>query len=165
MYKIKLGDNNFLEYKEEKGQILIDNNPINWDLTRVSDKKFHIIKDNKTYNIEVINYDKDKKILSIKINSHLLDLTIQDQQDVLLEKLGLNKISISQLNELKAPMPGMIVEVKVSEGQEVKKGDPLVILEAMKMENIIKSSGDGKVKEVLVTKGISVEKNQVLIKF
>ena len=67
--------------------------------------------------------------------------------------------------DLKAPMPGLVVEVSVSEGQEIKKGDKLVVLEAMKMENILKSPADGVVKKVNVKKGNTVEKNEVLILF
>ena len=62
-------------------------------------------------------------------------------------------------------MPGLILEIKVQPGQEVKKGDPIMILEAMKMENILKSPGDGVVREIKVAVKQNVEKNQVLILF
>jgi len=69
------------------------------------------------------------------------------------------------MKEIKAPMPGLILDIKVAPGDVVKKGDVLVILEAMKMENSIKSPGDGMVKIVRVGLKQSVEKNQVLIQF
>jgi biotin carboxyl carrier protein len=69
------------------------------------------------------------------------------------------------VNHIKAPMPGLIIDLRVKEGDVVKQNDPLIILEAMKMENVIKSPGDGTVKAVKVQKGNSVEKNQVLIEF
>jgi biotin carboxyl carrier protein len=62
-------------------------------------------------------------------------------------------------------MPGLIIDLRVKEGDQVKAGDPLLILEAMKMENIIKASGDSIVKSLKVKKGETVEKNQVLIEF
>jgi biotin carboxyl carrier protein len=71
----------------------------------------------------------------------------------------------SKINTIKAPMPGLIIDLKVQAGSTVKAGDPLLILEAMKMENIIKSSGEGIVKSVKVKKGDSVEKGEVLIEF
>jgi len=69
------------------------------------------------------------------------------------------------VNSIKAPMPGLIIDLKVKEGDVVKLNDPLIVLEAMKMENIIKSPGEGTVKVVKVRKGQSVEKSQVLIEF
>ena len=67
--------------------------------------------------------------------------------------------------ELRAPMPGLLLNVLVSEGDTVKKGDVIFILEAMKMENALKAMQDGIVKEICVKKGQTVEKNQLLIKW
>jgi biotin carboxyl carrier protein len=71
----------------------------------------------------------------------------------------------AKVNTVKAPMPGLIIDLRVKAGDTVKEGDPLLVLEAMKMENIIKAHGDGTVKQVKIKKGDSVEKNQVLIDF
>jgi biotin carboxyl carrier protein len=84
---------------------------------------------------------------------------------LLLEKLGMNNAASGKVNNIKAPMPGLIIELKVKTGDTVKAGDQLLILEAMKMENILKSPGEGVVKSVKVKKGDTVEKNQVLIEF
>ena len=62
-----------------------------------------------------------------------------------------------------APMPGTIVSVNVSEGQSVKSGDVLIVLEAMKMENEIKSPKDGTVSSVVVSKGESVDTGATLV--
>jgi biotin carboxyl carrier protein len=62
-------------------------------------------------------------------------------------------------------MPGLIIDLKIKTGDIVKPGDPLLILEAMKMENILKSPGEGTIKNVKVKKGDNVEKGQVLIEF
>ena len=83
--------------------------------------------------------------------------------DLLLEKLGIDNAATQGKNDVKAPMPGLILDVLVDIGDEVKKGTPLLILEAMKMENIIKSPGDGLVSDVLVKVGASVEKNHTLL--
>jgi biotin carboxyl carrier protein len=74
-------------------------------------------------------------------------------------------MNASKVNEIKAPMPGLVLDVRVSEGEAVKKGDAIIVLEAMKMENIIKSPTDGIIKKISVKKGVAVEKNQVLIHF
>ena len=67
------------------------------------------------------------------------------------------------MGEIHAPMPGLVLEINVSEGQEVEKGDPLLILEAMKMENVIKAPGNGIIKKIHVEKGNPVEKNELLV--
>jgi acetyl/propionyl-CoA carboxylase alpha subunit len=64
-----------------------------------------------------------------------------------------------------APMPGLVVEVKVAKGDSVTKGQPLLVIEAMKMENIIKAQGDGTVKEIYVEAGRSVEKADKMLEF
>jgi biotin carboxyl carrier protein len=79
--------------------------------------------------------------------------------------MGFGTGASSKANDVKAPMPGLIVGVMVDIGQAVKKGDTLVILEAMKMENAIKAGGDGVVKKVAVSTGDKVDKNQVLVAF
>ena len=71
----------------------------------------------------------------------------------------------AKLNNLKAPMPGLIYEMKVKIGDEVKKGDVLLILVAMKMENAIKAAGDGIVKSIKTNTGDSVEKGQLIMEF
>jgi len=79
--------------------------------------------------------------------------------------MGISNLDSAQVNDMKAPMPGLILDILVTPGQEVKKGDQLLILEAMKMENVLKAPGDGTVSSIEVAKGDSVEKGQVLIKF
>jgi biotin carboxyl carrier protein len=69
------------------------------------------------------------------------------------------------MNNVKAPMPGLVVNILVEIGQEIKKGDSLVILEAMKMENVLKATGDAKVKSILISKGGAVTKGQIMIEF
>ena len=79
--------------------------------------------------------------------------------------MGFSVGSTKQVNFVKAPMPGLILEINVKVGQEVKENDPLLILEAMKMENIITSPRDGIIKLIDAKKGDAVEKNQLLINF
>jgi biotin carboxyl carrier protein len=62
-------------------------------------------------------------------------------------------------------MPGMVLKILVKEGDTVKKGDGLLVLEAMKMENNIKALGDGVVSKIPIKAGDKVEKNQVMISF
>ena len=77
--------------------------------------------------------------------------------------MGIKRTFEAVNTDIKAPMPGKVLSVVVTEGDEVKKGDAILILEAMKMENVLKAEGDCIIKKVLVNKEESVEKNQVLI--
>jgi biotin carboxyl carrier protein len=92
-------------------------------------------------------------------------LHAKDRFDLLLDKLGMSDAAASKVNELKAPMPGLIVDIRVETGQTVQKGDPLLVLEAMKMENILKAPGDGVVGAIKVGLRDNVTKGQVLIQF
>ncbi len=149
----------------DSDEITVDDNPFDWDMIEVKENYYHIIKNNISYSVELVEADFETKTLIIKVNGEKFEVAAKDKFDVLLKKLGMNNKASTQLKELKAPMPGLIIELKVTEGQEVKKGDTLLILEAMKMENIIKSPGDGIVKSIKVKQGDSVEKNSVLILF
>jgi biotin carboxyl carrier protein len=146
-------------------QLAVNGKPILWDLRWISDRRVHLIFQNKSIEAELLDFDKESKTVQIRIGTKMATLQLKDKNDLLLEKLGMNIASSSALKDIKAPMPGLILDLKVKEGDEVKKGDIVLILEAMKMENIIKAPGDGKVKSVKVNLKDSVEKNQVLIQF
>lgn len=164
MYQAKIKDRT-LEVINEDGNINIDGDGFTWDISETSDNKFHIIKDNQAYNAEILSINKDEKLVTLKLNGKKLEVKLKDKLDLLLEKLGMDNLAAAQVNDVKAPMPGLIFEISIKEGDEVKKGDPIMILEAMKMENVLKSPGDGIVKTIKVKKGDSVEKNQVLVEF
>jgi biotin carboxyl carrier protein len=138
---------------------------IEWDLIEVRENTFHIIKDNKSYNATVISYNAEEKTMVINVNGNDYEIAIKDKNDLLLLQLGISAKSSSAVQSIKAPMPGLIINVSVNPGDEVKKGDTLLILEAMKMENVIKSPRDGKIRKVNVQLRNPVEKNQVMLEF
>jgi len=164
MHHAKVNDKNFEIVPTEDG-LLINGQPFQWDLVKITSGYFHILYQNKSYRAEIVSTDAATKTSTIKINGHSYTVSLKDKFDLLLEKMGMNAAAGSKLNTIKAPMPGLIFDLKVKAGDSVKAGDQLVILEAMKMENIIKSPGEGTVKNVKVKKGDSVEKGQVLIEF
>ncbi len=82
-----------------------------------------------------------------------------------MDQMGFSSADAGKIKELKAPMPGLVIEIRVKAGDTVKKGDPIIVLEAMKMENVLKATGEGTVKSIEVQKSQSVEKGQVLIIF
>jgi biotin carboxyl carrier protein len=148
-----------------KNEIRVDGQPFDWDLQSLQPGKFHLLKGQQSYSAEVILADYQNKSFVIRINGTQHSLQVKDRFDLLLEQMGISPTNPHQVNEVKAPMPGLIVDIKVAAGQAVKKGEPILILEAMKMENIIKSPNDGVVKAIKVNCRDNVEKNQVLIQF
>src|SRR5690606_35822859 len=134
------------------------------DLAR-EDKGFHILRDSKSYRVDVVKADYAGKTFTIRVNDTLYELSAKDRFDLLLEELGMADLTSSKANDLKAPMPGMVLDIVVSAGDTVTKGDKLVVLEAMKMENVLKAEGDAVVKAIHAEKGKAVEKNQILVEF
>ena len=164
MYKALVNGNAY-EIGRDKENWLVDGNPLDWNLTSLGGGHYHILYQNKAFRAEVVKIDREARTVDLKINNQKCTVQLRDQFDLLLEKMGMNSSAAGKLNIIKAPMPGMIIDLRVKAGDQVKAGDPLLVLEAMKMENIIKAPGEGTVKQVKIKKGDTVEKNQVLIEF
>lgn len=166
MLKVKV--NNKAEHKivfDNATSGSINGSPFVWDIIEVKPGSFHVIKDFKSYDIEVIKVDFAEKSFLVKVKGNNYQLQVETKFDELLKSLGFDNLNASKVNEIKAPMPGLVIDVCISEGDIIKKGDPIIVLEAMKMENIIKSTTDGIIKKINVKKGMAVEKSQVLIHF
>lgn len=154
-----------VELAEDKKSGLFNDQPFNWDVIKIKDKTYHIIKDNKSYSLELLSVNKEEKTFFVKVNGDKYKFNVKDQFDELLHSLGMDNMTSKKVADLKAPMPGLVLEIAVKVGQEVAKGDTLLILEAMKMENVIKSPTDGVIKSIAVNKADTVEKNQLILNF
>lgn len=165
MLQVKTAAGKTWQVDIRKDTLLVDDSPFSWDLVPLGFNRFHIIQNHRSYTAELVKTDYSAKTFTIKINGVTHELALQGRFDLLLEEMGMSQTKIQKINEIKAPMPGLILDIKVTNGQEVKKGDSLIILEAMKMENILKSPADGVVKTVRVALRQNVEKNQVLLEF
>lgn len=165
MLKIKVNKDKIFEFKQEKKNDYLNNKLYEADMLPISKTMYHLVKDNKSFRITVVEKDLERNKITLNINNKIFEVEIEDANAQLLEHLGFSKTSISTQKEVKSPMPGLVIDILVKPGQEVSSGTPLLILEAMKMENIIKSTRDGVINYISVEKGATVEKNQVLIKF
>lgn len=164
--KVELKDGKSFQVElKNDGQAILNGNTIEYDAIKIADGQFHIIKNHKSYNVELIDADYASKTFSIRVNNKVIDLKVEDRFDILLHQLGMDKVGKVGVSELKAPMPGLVLKIPVKVGQEVKKDEPLAVLEAMKMENVLKSPADLVVKSIRVNQGEAVEKNQILIEF
>ena len=156
-YSVKV--NNTLEFN------ISDEDISSLDAVSLSDNQYHVLQNNKPYRAELTASHFNRKKYVVKVNNNNYDVSISNSLDVLIKEMGFALGSAKKVNSIKAPMPGLILDVQVKEGQEVKEDDTLLILEAMKMENVITSPRDGIIKSVAITKGGTVEKGALLIEF
>ncbi len=161
MIRVKLKDREAKEFNEiEIAQLKSE-----IDVVAIGNNIYSVIYQSKSYEISIISIDNATKLISLTLDGIYTEVKCSDKMDLLLEKMGISATTVQKLTVLKSPMPGLVIDWLVKEGDEVKTGDKLLILEAMKMENVIKSTGDGVIKKLHVNKGVAVEKNQVLIDF
>jgi len=133
------------------------------DLVPLGNNRYHLIYQSENYVAQLLEVDYQRKAFAIRIDGSRFDIQLNDEYDQLVKRLGLHAQAGLQVSEIKAPMPGLVLDVSVSEGDEVEEGQTLLILEAMKMENVIKAPAPAKVKAVDVRKGEAVDKGFVLI--
>lgn len=133
------------------------------DLRPDGEGKFHILVGNRSYQAEVRSADWVNRELEIRLNGRNFTVRIEDEYDQLIDQLGLKKTGGQQVKNIYAPMPGLVLKTEVSVGQEVAAGDLLIVLEAMKMENVIKANAAGRVKTLHMQAGDAVDKGQLLI--
>ncbi|RZK11789.1 MAG: acetyl-CoA carboxylase biotin carboxyl carrier protein subunit [Flavobacterium sp.] len=136
-----------------------------FDAIEITPSQFHILKDSQPYKAEIVNADFLAKNYTVKVNGNPYTVVISNHLDQLIKEMGFEVGASKQVNAIKAPMPGLILEMSVSVGQEVKQNDCLLILEAMKMENSFLSPRAGIIKSISASKGDAVEKGQLLIEF
>jgi biotin carboxyl carrier protein len=165
MHKVTVNNAIKFDIEREGDDLLINGNAANVDIKQLNAFAYHVLAEQKSYNAEVVSFNVAEKIAEINVNGNTYVVAVKDQFDLLLEQLGMADLNSVKVSEIKAPMPGLVLKVFVNEGDEVKKGDNLFTLEAMKMENIIKSPADVKVKTIKLSAGDKVEKGQVLMQF
>lgn len=122
-----------------------------------------ILLDQVVYHVLIKEFDYENKTAIINVDGFNLSLKMNEPLDQLIAQLGFLKANKQSVKDIKSPMPGLVVKVFVAVGQSVNEGDKLLTLEAMKMENILKSTGSGIVKNILVSSGDTVEKNSLLV--
>ncbi len=142
---------------------LLDNSPFSLDIQKRDNSRFHVIREARSYNVEILKADHTKRSYRIRVNGTDYEVKLQDRYDALLEQLGMAGMQDEGEANVKAPMPGKVLDIMIEKGQAVGKDQPLLVLEAMKMENVLKAPADGVIKEVFAETSKSVEKDQILI--
>lgn len=154
VFKVKVNEFDFSFTQEQVDAI---------DLIQNSPKVFSLLKDCRSVNAVLVEADGSAKTQTIEIGGEKFDIQIKDELDLVLEKMGFSTAAGKQVKEIKAPMPGLVLEISVSEGQQVQQGDKILILVAMKMENSILIQVPATIKRIAVSAGDAVEKGQVLV--
>jgi len=159
MYKVKVNGEKDFEIVNN----IINGQDLAFDMIEVKEGEFHVLLNNKSYTAIITNMAPEEKLFTIRVNGNDYDVKVEDKFDILLQQLGMGAMKSAKINQIKAPMPGLVFKVLVQVGDTIKKGDAVLILEAMKMENILKAPADAIIKKVSVNQGQAVEKGQVLV--
>lgn len=134
------------------------------DVVRTGPAQFSVLVNGQSHRVLVLKEDKENRIVRLRVGARTCTVKLEEEQDRLMQTLGLDKAA-RKAGDLKAPMPGLVLNVLVKPGDRVKKNDPVLVLEAMKMENELRATTAGVVAEIRSAAGRAVEKGQVLVEF
>ena len=162
MYKVTVNKKEFeAEYDHHKMEI--SGRTFEADILEFKKGKFHVLRDNKSFSAELVEMNATEKSFVIKVNNNIYNVKVRDKYDELLREMGIDATVGHKVNDIKAPMPGLVLNVLVENGQTIQKGDGILVLEAMKMENVLKAPADCVIRKIRIAKGDKVEKNQIMI--
>ena len=146
----------------DEDRITVGGQPIELDFKSMSEGLpiYSLILDGKSYEAMIELTDDGWQVM---IRGQMYVIDVEDERQRRLRMASAGTTTQSGELKLKAPMPGLIVDVPIETGQDVGKGDNLIILESMKMQNELKSPREGKVSRINVKAGDTVNQNQVLL--
>jgi pyruvate carboxylase subunit B len=163
-YIVTVGEKNYeVETVGDPSKIRVDGREVSVDYLNIRGGKLHsLLADNTIFEFDIVRSNGG---FDLWHGSRMVRTTVVDEKTDRFRKLmGATSAGV-KASSLRAPMPGLILKVEVEPGQHVKKGDGLVIVEAMKMENELRAHAPAIVKEIRVKPGQAVEKNQELVIF
>jgi biotin carboxyl carrier protein len=165
MYEAKVNGDFEFKVSTRDGDLSLNDTLVDADIHRINDHTFQVLHRGGSYSVHVLDQNADENLVTLRINGKRAQVRLTTELDRLLKRLGMENMAGAKVANIKAPMPGLIHSILVEPGAEVAKGDQLLILEAMKMENVIKSPTDGTVQKIHVAPGESVEKGKVMVEF
>lgn len=150
--------------KVNESEIEVDNATFDaLDMEQRHSTSYHVLKDDIAYDVQLLQSDFESRTLKLYVNGNLYTVAIKDSYDQLVDQMGLLSNATQKAQNIKAPMPGLIMDILVQAGQEIQEGTPLLVLSAMKMENQILAQGAGTIKSIEVKVGDTVDKGQLII--
>jgi pyruvate carboxylase subunit B len=161
-YEATLGETVFdIALNLDESTAKVNDKNLNFEVVEHGDSQILFRVGTKLHKIRNITIDGGE--IECTVDGKWITANLKNEQQLLLEKLGFKTAAEKSIGSLQAPMPGKILELLSAEGDEVELGDPVAILEAMKMENELKAPCAGTIQSISVTTGASVEKNQILL--
>jgi len=135
------------------------------DMVLTAPDQYHVLHNQEGFDIKVVQSDFKNKTCTLSVNGTRYTLNISDHYDQMVERMGLLVVEEERVDTITAPIPGLIIDINVAVGDTVAEGDPLLVLSAMKMENIITAPNDGTIASIDMDLNEAVEKGKVLITF
>jgi biotin carboxyl carrier protein len=163
MLQVTVNEKNNYAITNDEGKWTLNDNHADLDISTQPNGLISVLLNGKSYTAIVEKTDRKNKEITIRVNGQQYTAAIKEPIDQLLSNMGMDLKSMQKAEPVKAPMPGMILKVLVEPGQVVNKGDGLIILEAMKMENLLKAAAPGTIKSVKAIEKTAVEKGAILI--
>lgn len=160
-YKVYIEEQEYQVDADFRNEVTIDGEKHEVDLVETNSRQYSVIFDNDVYEINVVQ--QTNSLYTVDAYNESYELVIEDERARLLKKFTKTEEAVKKELIIKAPMPGLVLKIEVEVGQTIFVGSGLVILEAMKMENEIKSTRNGIVKEIKVVEKMAVEKGEVLM--
>lgn len=165
MFTVKTDGKEWKIDSDGLSKVLINGESHDFHSEQITDRYRKITLNGNVYHILLEGFDKTSKTVTLRVNGERKVYAVEDRSDELLKKFGIQSFPTPKVNELKSPMPGLVVQILVKPGDKLVKGDAIVVLEAMKMENVLKAPADVVIKSINCEPGKAVEKNSVLVKF
>ncbi len=147
-------------FKDELYHLLYNNKACTYDAVSLGGGRYSLLKDGKSF---LIHLQRRKETYHVLVNGEYFELHVEDERTRKVRELVQGAQSGPGELIVRAPIPGVVIKIHVQEGDLIAKGEPLLILEAMKMENIIKADCDCRVEKVVTVENEAVQQDQELI--
>ena len=163
MYKASIGSHDVQVVTGKDASV--NGVPVDIEFVKSATNSFKMRMNGVEKDADLVKLDKENKLVIVRIEGKKFAVQIKEPVDLMLDKLGINSKSTKKVNNLKAPMPGLVIKILAEQGKRYKAGDALMILEAIKMENVFKAAADVTIKAIEITERQTVEKGQILMVF
>jgi len=164
-YSAKLLNKEYIVSLDDRGSkidLKLNGKPVEFSYTSRKNKhRFLMLVDSMSYDVEV---NRQNGKFSVYVYGREFEVTAEDERLAKLREVAGIGADVPEQKDIIAPMPGLVVKLLKSPGDAVKKGEGIIIIEAMKMENELKAASDGEIADILVKPGEAVDKGGCLVK-